>query len=95
MSPLKFIDIIFPGLFSIYCSVKYWLTISSALVKMLIRLKLIIAVLALFFVEKSLKSEGTLYPELEAHLFSSFTHCPKNMGFPTVPVFFVPQPEVS
>lgn len=74
---------------------KYWLTISSALLKMLIRLRLIIADLALFYVEKSLKSERTLYPKLEVHLFSSFIHCPKNTGFPTVPVCLVPQPEVS
>lgn len=90
MSPFKFIKIIFPGLFSIYCSMKYWLTISSALLKMLIRLRLIIADLALFYVEKCLKSERTLYPKLEVHLFSSFVHCPKNTGFPTVPVCFCP-----
>lgn len=81
MSPFKFIEIIFPGLFSIYCSMKYWLTISSALLKMLIRLRLIIADLALFYVEKSLKSERTLYPKLEVHLFSSFIHSlPKEYG---------------
>lgn len=74
---------------------KYWLTIRGALVKMLIRLRLIIADLALFYAEKSLKSERTFYLKLETHLFSSLVHCPKNMGFSTIPVFFVLQPEIS
>lgn len=95
MSPLKCINIIFPDLCSFYCSMKYWLTISSTSVKMVITLRLVIADLALFYVEKSVKSERTLHPKLEAHLCSSFVNCPKNVGFPTIPVLFVPQLEVS
>ena len=95
MYSFKFIDIIFHGLFSIYSVMKYWLTISSSFMKMLIRHRLIIADLALFYVEKCVISERILYPKLEAHLFSSFIHCPKNMVFPTMSVFFIPKPAVS
>lgn len=95
MSPLKCINIIFPDLCSFYCSMKYWLTISSTSVEMMIRLRLSLADLALFYVEKSRKFERTLHPKLEAHLCSSFISCPKNVGFPTIPVLFVPQLEIS
>lgn len=80
--PFKFIDFIFSGLISIYCSMKYWSLIGLALVKMLMRLRLPMADLILFSV-KNLKE--CFIPSWE-YLFS-LTHCPKVWDFPPHQLF--------
>lgn len=90
--PFKFIDFIFSGLISIYCSMKYWSSVGLAFVQML-RHSLPMADLTLFCVE-NLKE--CFIPSWE-HLFLH-THCPIVWNLPPHQSFLSqnqPSPQTS